>query len=150
MDASDNAKRAAARVIDLHEPGITKIVAFHSYQHHMLPQRIPLTVPTLNPSAYTLPRVDYANIREQYKKAGLAILEETKELFLNAEIDIETRLISDEEPEDYINRITKEENFDLVALGCKGDHSKLKQIFMGSIAQKVLNSDTPADILTVR
>jgi len=150
MDGSDDAKRAAARVLDLQEPGVTKIAAFHSYEHHMIPRTIPLTVPNINPTIYTIPGAEYSKIAEQYKQLGQRILKETKELFLNADIEIETRLIADEEPEDYINRITKEENFDLVVLGCKGDHSKLKQIFMGSVAQKVLNSDTPADILTVR
>lgn len=150
VDSSKNARRAAARVIDLYEPGITKITAFHSYKHHLVPRIIPIAVPNISPSTYTMPEVDYKEIEEHYKLAGQKILGDIKELFLNAKIDIETRLIRDEEPEDYIERITKKENFDLVVLGCKGDHSKLKEIFMGSIAQEVLNSDVPADVLAVR
>ncbi len=43
----------------------------------------------------------------------------------------------------------EEENFDLIVLGSKGEHSKLEQIFSGTIAQKVVN-DVPCDVLIVR
>lgn len=145
MDSSNDAKRAAKRVLELQEPGITKVVAFHSVEHHMIPQVIPLSYG----STYSIPATQLSEIREEYRKKGAEILKDTEELYKNADISIETRLIFDEPPEKYIERVVKEENFDLVALGCKGDHSKLEQVFMGSVAQKVLNN-ADCDVLTVR
>ena len=88
-------------------------------------------------------------IKDENKKIGKKILDDTKDIFAKANKAIETRLIKDEDPEDYIMRIVEEEDFDLVALGSKGEHSRLKEIFMGSIAQKVLN-DASCDVLVVR
>ncbi|MFX0012463.1 MAG: universal stress protein, partial [Candidatus Hermodarchaeota archaeon] len=94
VDGSEDAKRAAVRLIDLYEPGITKIVMFHSYAHHLVSR----TISEITPSVYTIPGEDYTMIQLQFKKAGEKILNEIKKLFSNANIDVETRLISDEEP----------------------------------------------------
>jgi nucleotide-binding universal stress UspA family protein len=145
MDDSLDAKRAAKRVLELQKPGITKIVAFHSVEHHMIPTVIPLSYG----STYSIPADQISEIREKYRKKGDEILKKTKKMFEKANIEIDTRLIFDEDPEDYIERIVEEENFDLVALGCKGDHSKVKEVFMGSVAQKVLNN-ADCDVLAVR
>ncbi|TFG01860.1 MAG: universal stress protein [Promethearchaeota archaeon] len=145
MDDSEDARRAAKRVLEIQEPGTTKIVAFHSIEHHMIPPVIPLSYG----NNYTIPAAQISEIRAAYRKRGDEILKNTEEMFKNANIDIETRLILDEAPEDYIDHIVDEENFDLVALGSKGDHSKVKEVFMGSVAHKVL-SEAECDVLAVR
>lgn len=146
MDNSEDAKRAAKRVIDLLQPNtITKIVAFHSVEH---PIALALTVP-LTIGSPTHPSMSPERLKEEFKIAGKKILNETEILFKKVNKWIETRLIEGEDPEDYILRVVEEEGFDLVALGSKGDHSKLKEIFMGSIAQKVLN-EASCDVLIVR
>lgn len=150
MDGSEDAKRAAKRAIEISEPGITLIIAFHSYKHHMIPMSIPIAVIGMNPIQYTPSMEKYAEIEKGYLENGKKILNETKQLFLDAKLDIETRLITEEDPEDYIKNITMKENFDLVVMGCKGNHSKFKQVLIGSLAQKILNSKTPTDILFVR
>ena len=43
----------------------------------------------------------------------------------------------------------KEEGFDLVVIGTKGIHSKLRQILLGSVAQRVVKN-APCDVLVVR
>ena len=146
MDNSEDAKRAAKRVIDLLQPNtITKIVAFHSVEH---PIALALTVP-LTIGGPTHPSMSPERLTEEFKIAGKKILNETEKMFKKVNKLIETRLIEGEDPEDYILRVVEEEGFDLVALGSKGDHSKLKEIFMGSIAQKVLN-EASCDVLIVR
>lgn len=146
MDGSDDAKRAAKKVLDLLQPNtVTKIVAFHSVEH---PIALALTVP-LTIGGPNHPSMSPERIKEEYKLAGKKILDQTENLFKKAGKLIETRLIEGEDPEDYIMRVVEDENFDLVALGSKGDHSKLKEMFMGSIAQKVLN-EVPCDVLIVR
>lgn len=88
-------------------------------------------------------------IREDHINKGKKILEEIQKLFNNEGQKVETRLIFDTPPEDYIKKITEEENFDLVILGCKGKHSKLKRTFLGTIPDKVINN-APCDVLIVR
>lgn len=146
MDASDDSKRAAKRVLDLLQPNtMTKVVAFHSVEH---PTAFVLNIPLTVGIPYGI-STDPKSINDQHKKIGKKLLDDTKNIFAKANKSIETRLIEDEDPEDYIMRIVEEEDFDLMALGSKGEHSRLKEIFMGSIAQKVLN-DASCDVLVVR
>ena len=83
----------------------------------------------------TMPTVDETPLREDsFTKEGLAV---------------ETRLIEDDAPEVYIRRIVEEENFDLVVLGSKGHHSKLKEILLGTVSKNVVRS-APCDVLIVK
>jgi nucleotide-binding universal stress UspA family protein len=161
MDNSDDAFRAAERTVkiikgqNLKETNIQKIskhpkiIAFHSTDHHGMSEEIALYVPSSFGVSYSIPPVDYRKIQEEYKLHGKKILEKTKKLFDENNIDIETRLITDEKPKDYIERTVEKENIDLVVLGSKGEHSKLEQIFSSTIAQQVVN-DVPCDVLIVR
>jgi nucleotide-binding universal stress UspA family protein len=150
MDGSKEATRAAKRIKDLLQPStITKIVAFHSLNDRILPKIASFMVPT--PYTGTEIRVNSSpeRIKAEYRMIGETILDNTEKLFAKDDKLIETRLIEDEDPEDYILRAVEEEGFDLVALGSRGDTSKLKEILMGSVAKKVFN-DADCDVLVVR
>ena len=75
-------------------------------------------------------------------------LSEVKRLFEGSKAAVETRVVSDKEPDDYIRDAVEKEGFDLVILGCTGEHSKIKR-FMGTVPAKVIN-DAPCDVLIVR
>ena len=162
MDNSDDSFRAAKKVIDLIQNGsknitqetedkkkMPEITAFHSIKHHGFPKSWPIRVPSAYGNSYTIPTVDFNKLEREYKEHGKKILDKTEKMFEKEKIPIETRLIDDKKPEDYISEIVQEENFDLVALGCKGEHSKLEEIFIGSIAHNALNN-VDADLLIVR
>jgi len=173
MDNSDNAFRAARRIMeivkdskpkrmdtltdkerkderkDVKENDLPDIIAFHSSEHQSFLEKIPISAPSSFGSSYAIPLADYKKIQEEYKLHGIRILKRTEEIFDRNHIDIETRLINDEKPEDYIEKVVEHENIDLVVLGSKGEHSKLEQIFSGTIVQKVVN-DVPCDVLIIR
>ena len=154
MDDSDAAFNAANKVLDLFSNGtdkegnIPEIVAFHSIEHHKFPKYMPIMVPSGFGGRYTVPAVDYRKIQEEYRHHGEEILEKTEEIFEKEKIEIETRLIDDEKPEDYINKIVDEEHFDLVALGNTGEHSKLGELLLGSVTQEIVKA-APCDILVI-
>lgn len=169
MDNSDDAFRAARRIMELvKDPKLKRmdtltdneskdvknndlpdIIAFHSTEHQSFLEKIPINAPSSFGSSYPIPPVDYIKIQKEYKLHGIRILKKTEEMFNRNHIDIETRLINDEKPEDYIEKVVEDEKIDLLVLGSKGEHSKLEQIFSGTIAQKVVN-DVPCDVLLVR
>ena len=70
-------------------------------------------------------------------------------MFEKENLPIETRLIENKTPEEYISKITDDEEFDLIALGCKGEHSKLEELFIGTVANYTLNK-VDSDLLIVR
>lgn len=165
-DGSEHSIRGAKSVIEICENKDCHVVIFHSIKH--ISDKISSVESSLNNThfvnntiagmpyfTYSENIVDlssYENIHE-YKedlvKIGSDILNYKNAMFETAHIPVETRLIEDEDPEDYILRIIKEENFDLVVIGSKGIHSKLEEIFIGSIAQKVINHST-CDVLVIK
>ena len=140
-DGSFHAKNAAEQVVEFQKKWNSKVVIFHSIKHHKIPAGF-------FPHE-SLPIELYQNIEEASKKAGQHILNKTGEIFNKAGLSIETRLIEDIEPEVYIRRIVEQENFDLVVLGSKGQHSKLKEILLGTVSVNVVKS-APCDVLIVK
>ncbi|MFX1312184.1 MAG: universal stress protein [Promethearchaeota archaeon] len=165
MDNSEDVFRAAKRIIEIvnyqnymkenvqnikeEDTSSPKIIAFYSTEHHKLSEKIALYVPSSFGESYSIPPVDYLKLEKEYELYGKKVLKKTKELFNEKNIEIETRLIMNDKPEDYIEKAVEEENIDLVVLGYKGEHSKLEQLFSGTIAQKVVNK-IHCDVLVVR
>lgn len=140
-DGSFHSNNAVVQVVEFQQKWNSKVVIFHSIRHHKIPMGLFPNEP--------IPIELYQNIEEVSKKVGEQLLNKTKEIFNKAGLSVETRLIEDEEPEVYIRRIVEEENFDLVVLGSKGHHSKLKEILLGTVSTNVAKS-VPCDLLIVK
>lgn len=152
MDGSDYSLRAAKKVIELKKLNDAQVVAFHSVEHHAIPSGLELGFPFVSTRIYEIPTRDYQRIREEYIIKGKELIEDTERLFAESGFEIEVRLVEDEKPEDYINRIVDEEDFDLVVIGFKGIHStleKVEEFFTGSIAKEVFEK-APCDVLLIR
>ena len=143
VDGSEDAHKALKRVIDFYKDWNSKIVIFHSIEHHMIPVVMPVFT-----TSYSFPVSSHSMIRDEYTKVGNQILEETKKVFENKGIPIETRLVEKVKPEKYIIDKIKEENFDLVVLGGKGQHSKIGAI-LGTVSTHVVNN-ADCDVLVIR
>lgn len=140
-DGSYHANNAAEQVVELQKQWNCKVVIFHSVKHHKL-------LIGMYPNE-SLPIEVYRNIEKVAKKAGEELVNKTREMFNKAGLSVETRLIEEDEPEVYIRRIVEEENFDLVVIGSKGKHSKLKEILLGTVSKKVVKS-APCDVLIIK
>ena len=161
MDDSEDALRAAKRVMELvknkeistpeeKDKNKSKIVAFHSIMHHAFPQGLLIPVPSpFGSSSYMMPPIFYQKLEQEYREHGEQILRKVKELFDKENVPIETRLIDDQTPAEYIIKVNEHEKFDLIALGCKGEHSKLEELLLGTVAYDILNK-IDSDILIVR
>lgn len=152
-DGSDQSFKAARKLIVASKvwPGC-EIEIFHAENHHLPPSSIPLpfAFQTTNPSyEYRIPDKDYMQIRESFRKFGQKILNDTKKIFDDAKISVTTELIIDESPESYAKRAVKEKHFDLVVVGAKGHHSKLREVFLGSVCEAIVNQ-VDCDVLLVR
>jgi len=141
IDGSLHANNAAEQVAEFQKMWESKVVMFHSVKHHK--------IPTGMFPVESFPVELYRDMEEASKKAGELLLVETQEIFNQKGLSVETRLIEEDEPEVYIRKIVEKENFDLVVLGSKGRHSKLKEILLGTVSTKVLKS-APCDVLIVR
>lgn len=145
IDEFNNSLRAVEKVINLQKNENCKVVLFHSISH---PAR-PIIATVSMASGVGAFNLNETELLFEYKEAGDKLLLARQELFNNEELPVETRLIVDESPEEYIERIVEEQGFDLVVIGTKGIHSKLSQFLLGSVAQRVVKV-ADCDVLIVR
>ena len=134
---------AVEKALELKKRDNSEIVVFHSVIHHMYE-----IMPNISFSGTSNALISYT-IHEDYVKIAKKVLNDVEKRFKDEGLEVETRLLFDISPEEYIKRVTAEENFDLVILGCKGKHSKLREIFLGTIPDRVIN-EAPCDVLIVR
>ncbi|MBD3187947.1 hypothetical protein GF325_14010 [Candidatus Bathyarchaeota archaeon] len=149
IDKSENAQRAAKKVIKLQKLTGADVVAFHAANVHHVPKVMPVTVPMQPAAGYIATDPSFEARRAALKESGRVILGKTTKLFEEHDIPVETRLITDMDPEEYALEAIEKDEFDLVVIGCKGDHSKLERIFLGTTAQKLVN-EAGCDVLIVR
>ncbi|MFX0002344.1 MAG: universal stress protein [Candidatus Hodarchaeota archaeon] len=140
-DGSLHANNAAERAAEFQKEWKCKIVIFHSMNHHRLPRTI---YPDRN-----FPLEVIQNIEELSREAGKDLLKKTEKMFDKSISSVETRLIEDLSPDEFIFKVVNEENIDLVVIGSKGHHSKIKAIFLGTISTQV-SKNAPCDVLIVR
>ena len=77
------------------------------------------------------------------------VFTQIEKLFEEANLSVETRLIVDQKPEDYIKNVVEKENINLVVLGYSGKHGIIKRRLLGSIPTQVMNS-VLCDVLVVK
>ncbi|TFG18604.1 MAG: universal stress protein [Promethearchaeota archaeon] len=149
IDDSEHAERTLTQAHELQQKLNCELVIFHSIKHKMISQSYPLPIPAFSPGAvYRIPLVDYTKIEEEYRNHGKKILEKAKKIVGANNPKIETRLIEDFQPEDYMKMVSKEESFDLIILGSKGDHNVVEKL-IGSIPEKVIK-DVECNVLLVK
>lgn len=140
------------KVIELLELHKSEIIVFHSVEHYSIPGSSAFMGPsfTIGTSrVYSISDPDLERIKMVYEKNAQAIIDRAAEIFMEAGIKVEPRLVYREHPMSYIKKTVEEENIDLVVIGSKGVHSLLEEVLLGSVAEKVLRH-VPCDILVVR
>lgn len=110
------------------------MVAFHSVLHN---------VPKESQES------DSDSSNDDKANTGNEIFKRVEELFKEANLSVETRVILNIRPVEYIKKAVEEEEFNLVVLGSKGKHKKIRRALLGSIPSKVTNS-VLCDVLVVR
>ncbi len=140
-DGSEHANNAAKKAVEFQKIWDSEVVVIHSIKDNRIPSELYPNIDVLY--------AKYSSLEEVYKDAGTKLLNKTKRMFGDRQSSVETRLIEKEAPEDYIRRIVEEEKFDLVVLGSRGQHSKVKKALLGSVSSKV-SRNAPCDVLIIK
>lgn len=164
-DGSNHIDRVASIIIGFYKKWGTKIHIFHSVKH-MLEKVSPpshgINVPYTSDAYFTttptsqpvLVREDVdSNItrlsEQEIERIGESILNSKAAIFEELQVPVTTHLVIKDYPEEYMRRMVKRKKYDLVVVGIKGVHSKLSQIFLGSVAEEVVKN-TACDVLVIR
>lgn len=140
-DGSIHAENAAKKTVELQKIWNSKVLIIHSVKDNRTPSE-------LYPNVDVLFR-KYTILEDVYIDAGTDLLKRTKRMFGKNQDSVEYRLIENETPSKSILRIVKEETIDLVVLGSRGIHSKIKKTLLGTVSTNVAEN-VDCDILIVK
>jgi nucleotide-binding universal stress UspA family protein len=146
-DGSESSIKAAKKLAEMDYISNAKIEIFHAENHPISSQNVMLPYPALGANVF-VPDAEYKSMRELFKKVGEKILVDTKKVFDDIGIPVETKLVFDISPEDYAIEAVKKEKYDLIVMGAKGHHGRLKNL-IGSVCTKISN-DADCDVLIVK
>ncbi len=85
---------------------------------------------------YQLPPSILHKIDESYLKAGKQIIRNAEEMFREAGIDVDARLVTYEDPAEFLLQLVKDEGYNLVVIGNRAKHQSARYS-LGSITEKV-------------
>lgn len=137
------------KAIELQKAIKSKVILFHSVEHHAEPSGMYMAPSYGVPHVYSISSPDLQRIKEVYEKNAQAIIDRAEEIFMEQGLEVETRLVYAHDPVSYIKKMVEKEDIDLVILGSKGNHSLFEEILLGSVADKVLRH-IACDILIIR
>ena len=137
-DGSPHSDIVAKQIGELQKYWNCQIVVFHSLKDNKYISRF-----NSDNSSLCL---GYENKEGLRRELGKEILKQTKKIFDILNISVGYRLIEDETPEDYIKRMIREEEFDLVILGNNGHCYKSHKSFLPPRFTKILKH-YPCDVL---
>jgi nucleotide-binding universal stress UspA family protein len=85
---------------------------------------------------YRLPSAILQRIEEAYLKSGKKILRKAEDLFREDGIQIDSRLITCEDPAESVIELVKDEGYDLVIIGNRAGHQS-ERYALGSVTEKI-------------
>ena len=132
VDGSNYSKKATKKVLTLSKFLNTDVLAIHVVDVTPLTRALP-------------PDKTYEVWEKAIEEKAEKVMDDTKKLAEEMEIDIETMMVKGD-PADEIIKEGKEN--DLVIMGAKG-HSAFESIFVGSVSEKVLHHSR-ANVMIIR
>jgi nucleotide-binding universal stress UspA family protein len=96
---------------------------------------------------YQLPPSILHRVDEAYLQAGKKIIRNAEEMFREANIEVDARLVTYEDPAEFLLQLVKDEKYDLVVIGNRAD-TQSEHYSLGSVTEKVArHADCPVLIV---
>ena len=146
VDSSESANDALNMAIKLAHQFESELHIFHAIKHHYEPSYIQIPFVGLTQPK---PSLDLGQLQKHYVEAGKQVIENAKRRVEEAGLTAVYHLEQMISPADFAKKFVEENDVDLIVVGCKGHHSKIRNLVIGSVADKVLRS-VPCEVLIVR
>ncbi len=154
IDGSEPSTKALKEAAELAKNTGAELHVFHAVAHHFQLPIIPF--PLLPTPVSTYPQektVDPVVLQKYYEDAGKAVMAHAKkyleDLKLGIEGKVKYQLELDISPEEFAIDYAKKNKIDLIIVGCKGHHGRLRRALLGTVALKIVN-EAPCQVLVVR
>ena len=120
-----HAKTLASLIASRFKSKITVVhVASHEFMHPELKAQ------------YRLPPSLLRRIDEVYLETGKKIIRNAEELFRDSGIEVDARLVTYEDPAEFVLKLVKNEGYDLVVIGNRAEHQS-ERYSLGSVTEKI-------------
>ncbi len=154
VDGSEPSDKALKEAAQIAKTTGAELHVFHAIAHHYQVPIIPFPLMPAPVSTYPQERaVDPIVLQKFYEDAGKAVIAHAKkvleDLNLGSEVNVTYQLELEFSPEDFAVDYAKKNKIDLVIVGCKGHHGRLRRALLGTVASKIVN-EVPCQVLVVR
>ena len=120
-----HAKMLASSIVKTFNSAVTVVhVVSHEFMHPELKAQ------------YQLPPSILHKIDEVYLEAGKKIIKSAEDLFREASIPVDARLVTHEDPAEFVLQLINDEKYDLVIIGNRAE-TQSERYSLGSVTQKV-------------
>jgi nucleotide-binding universal stress UspA family protein len=128
VDGSHSCLHAKMLAVSIAKKFKSKVTVVHCASHEFMHPELK--------AQYQLPRSILHKIDEAYLQAGKKIIRNAEEMFKEAGIDVDARLVTYEDPAEFILEIVKDEGYDLVIIGNRAGNQS-ERYSLGSVTEKV-------------
>jgi nucleotide-binding universal stress UspA family protein len=128
VDGSHSCLHAKMLAVSIAKKFKSKVTVVHCASHEFMHPELK--------AQYQLPHSILHKIDEAYLQAGKKIIRNAEEMFTEAGIDVDARLVTYEDPAEFILELVKDEGYDLVIIGNRAEHQS-ERYSLGSVTEKV-------------
>jgi nucleotide-binding universal stress UspA family protein len=128
VDGSHSCLHAKMLAVSIAKKFKSKVTVVHCASHEFMHPELK--------AQYQLPHSILHKIDEAYLQAGKKIIRNAEEMFREAKIDVDARLVTFEDPAEFILQLVKDEGYDLVVIGNRAGNQSARYS-LGSVTEKV-------------
>jgi nucleotide-binding universal stress UspA family protein len=128
VDGSHSCLHAKMIAFSIAKKFNSKVTVVHVVSHEFMHPELK--------AQYQLPHSILHKIDDAYLQAGKQIVRNAEEMFREAGIPVDARLVTHEDPAEYVLELVKDEKFDLVVIGNRAEHQS-ERYSLGSVTEKV-------------
>jgi nucleotide-binding universal stress UspA family protein len=128
VDGSHSCLHAKMLAFSIAKKFKSKVTVVHVVTHEFMHPELK--------AQYQLPHSILHRIDEAYLQAGKKIIRNAEEMFREAKIEVDARLVTYEDPAEFILEIVKDEGYDLVVIGNRAGNQS-ERYSLGSVTEKV-------------
>ena len=128
VDGSHSCLHAKMLAVSLAKKFKSKVTVVHVATHEFMHPELK--------AQYQLPPSILHRVDEAYLQAGKKIIRNAEEMFREAKIDVDARLVTYEDPAECLLELVKDEGYDLVVIGNRAEHQS-ERYSLGSVTEKI-------------
>jgi len=128
VDGSHSCLHAKMLASSLARKFKSKVTVVHVVSHEFMHPELK--------AQYRLPHSILHKIDEAYLQAGKKIIRNAEELFREADITVDARLVTYEDPAEFLLQLVKDEKYDLVVIGNRAE-TQSERYSLGSVTEKI-------------